>query len=51
MACEPSRFLDEMPKDDLVYAGSHAEAALAVTKDEGMSKLAKLKAMLNKGKT
>ena len=48
MACEPSRFLDEMPKDELVYAGSHAEAAIAVTKDEGLGKLAKLKAMLNK---
>ncbi|MDO8263666.1 MAG: UvrD-helicase domain-containing protein [Gallionella sp.] len=48
MACEPSRFLEEMPKDELVYAGGHAEAVSTVTKDEGMDKLARLKAMLNK---
>ena len=48
MACEPSRFLDEMPKNELVYAGSHADAVPTVTKDEGMDKLARLKAMLNK---
>ena len=46
--CEPSRFLEEMPEDELVYAGGHADAAPTVTKDEGMDKLAKLKAMLNK---
>jgi len=46
--CEPSRFIDEMPVDELVYAGLHAEAAPTVTKDEGMDKLARLKAMLNK---
>jgi ATP-dependent DNA helicase Rep len=48
MACEPSRFLEEMPEDELVYAGGHADAVPMVTKDEGMDKLAKLKAMLNK---
>jgi ATP-dependent DNA helicase Rep len=48
LACEPSRFLEEMPEDELVYAGGHAEAVPTVTKDEGMDKLAKLKAMLNK---
>jgi len=48
MPCEPSRFLDEMPEDELVYAGGHADAVPTVTKDEGMDKLAKLKAMLNK---
>ena len=48
MACEPSRFLDEMPESELVYAGIHAEAQAVVTKDEGMDKLARLKAMLNK---
>ena len=47
-ACEPSRFIGEMPEDELQYAGSHAEAAQVVTKDEGMDKLARLKAMLNK---
>ena len=48
MACEPSRFMEEMPADELIYAGLHAEAAPTVSKDEGMDKLAKLKAMLNK---
>jgi len=48
LACEPSRFLEEMPVDELVYAGGHAEAVTIVTKDEGMDKLARLKAMLNK---
>jgi ATP-dependent DNA helicase Rep len=48
MACEPSRFLEEMPEAELVYAGGHADAVPTVTKDEGMDKLAKLKAMLNK---
>ena len=47
-ACEPSRFLEEMPQSELIYAGSHAEAVATVTKDEGMDKLARLKAMLNK---
>jgi ATP-dependent DNA helicase Rep len=48
MACESSRFLEELPKDELVYAGGHADAAPTVSKDEGMDKLARLKAMLNK---
>jgi len=47
-ACEPSRFLEEMPQSELVYAGGHADAVATVTKDEGMDKLARLKAMLNK---
>ncbi|MDZ4200861.1 MAG: UvrD-helicase domain-containing protein [Gallionella sp.] len=47
-ACEPSRFLEEMPEDELQYAGGHKEAAPLVTKDEGKSKLANLKAMLNR---
>ncbi len=47
-ACEPSRFLDEMPERELTYAGGHAEAVSTVTKSEGMDKLARLKAMLNK---
>jgi len=48
MACEPSRFLDEMPADELIYAGLHAEAAPAISKDEGMDRFARIKAMLNK---
>ena len=47
-ACEPSRFLDELPQDELVYAGGHADAVPTVTRGEGMDKLARLKAMLNK---
>lgn len=47
-ACEPSRFLEEMPEAELTYAGGHAEAVQVVTKNEGMDKLARLKAMLNK---
>jgi len=47
-ACEPSRFLDEMPENSLTYAGGHADATPTVSKNEGMDKLAKLKAMLNK---
>jgi ATP-dependent DNA helicase Rep len=46
--CEPSRFIEEMPQDELAFAGGHADAATTVTKNEGMDKLARLKAMLNK---
>ena len=46
--CEPSRFLEEMPESELVYAGTHVDAQPVVSKDEGMDKLARLKAMLNK---
>jgi ATP-dependent DNA helicase Rep len=46
--CEPSRFLEEMPQSELVYAGGHADAVPVITKDEGMDKLARLKAMLAK---
>ncbi|MBY0575176.1 MAG: UvrD-helicase domain-containing protein [Gallionellaceae bacterium] len=45
-ACEPSRFLEEMPQSELIYAGGHADAVSTVSKDEGMDKLARLKAML-----
>ena len=50
-ACEPSRFLEEMPVSELIYAGGHADAVSTVSKDEGMDKLARLKAMLNKPAT
>jgi ATP-dependent DNA helicase Rep len=46
LACEPSRFLEEMPESELVYAGGHKEAVPTVSKPEGMDKLARLKAML-----
>ena len=48
IACEPSRFLQEMPVAELVYAGGHAEAVATVSQSEGMDKLARLKAMLSK---
>ncbi|MGB7650852.1 MAG: UvrD-helicase domain-containing protein [Gallionella sp.] len=48
-ACEPSRFIDEMPAGELTFAGGHADAVQVVSKDEGKDKLAKLKAMLNRG--
>ncbi len=48
MACEPSRFLEELPEGELAYAGGHKEAAQTVSKGEGMDKLARLKAMLNR---
>ena len=45
--CEPSRFLQELPQDEVVYSGmAPAGSAPAVSKDEGMAKLARLKAML-----
>ncbi len=44
--CEPSRFLEEMPQGELVHAGINAETQ--VSKEEGMDKLARLKAMLAK---
>ncbi len=47
-ACEPSRFIEEMPEDELQYAGGHKEAAPVVTREEGKSRLANLKAMLGK---
>ena len=48
-ACEPSRFLDEMPVSELVFAGAHKEAVTTVTKSEGLDRLANIKAMLNRG--
>jgi ATP-dependent DNA helicase Rep len=46
-SCEPSRFLQELPQDEVVYSGmSKAGKAPEVSKSEGMEKLARLKAML-----
>jgi ATP-dependent DNA helicase Rep len=46
-ACEPSRFLKELPAGEIVYSGiSPAGSAPEVSKNEGMAKLARLKAML-----
>jgi ATP-dependent DNA helicase Rep len=45
--CDPSRFIGELPQDDIVFAGvTQVGSAPAVSKSEGMDKLAKLKAML-----
>jgi ATP-dependent DNA helicase Rep len=45
--CDPSRFIAELPQDDIVYSGVVAAGtAPAVSKEEGMDKLARLKAML-----
>ena len=45
--CESSRFLKELPADDVIFAGAVAAgSAPEVSKDEGMAKLARLKAML-----
>ncbi|GAB4118813.1 MAG: UvrD-helicase domain-containing protein [Sideroxydans sp.] len=49
-ACDPSRFIAELPQADIVYAGVvTAGNAPAVTKTEGMDRLAKMKAMLGTG--
>jgi ATP-dependent DNA helicase Rep len=46
-ACEPSRFIEELPQQEIVYSGMAAQdGAPAVSKEEGMDKLARLKAML-----
>jgi len=45
--CDPSRFIAELPQGDIVYAGAvTAGNAPALTKTEGMDRLAKMKAML-----
>ncbi|MFZ2161956.1 MAG: UvrD-helicase domain-containing protein [Sideroxyarcus sp.] len=45
--CDPSRFIAELPQEDIVYTGVvTAGNAPAVSKEEGMDKLARLKAML-----
>ncbi len=46
--CEASRFLKELPTDDVIFAGAvPAGSAPEISKDEGMAKLARLKAMLS----
>jgi len=45
--CDPSRFIAELPQADIVYAGAVTTGnAPALTKTEGMDRLAKMKAML-----
>ena len=46
-ACKPSRFLQELPQDEVVYSGVlPAGSVPEISKGEGMAKLARLKAML-----
>ncbi|MCX7196385.1 MAG: UvrD-helicase domain-containing protein [Proteobacteria bacterium] len=45
--CEASRFLQELPADELIYSGVLPTGSTTeVSKDAGMAKLARLKAML-----
>jgi len=45
--CEASRFIKELPAEDMSFAGALPNgSAPEVSKDEGMAKLARLKAML-----
>ena len=45
--CEASRFLQELPADELIYSGAlPVGSTTEVSKDAGMAKLARLKAML-----
>jgi ATP-dependent DNA helicase Rep len=45
-ACDPSRFIEELPKDDVRIAGREVDQAQQ--KVEGTARLAQLKAMLKK---
>ncbi|MDO8413562.1 MAG: 3'-5' exonuclease [Gallionellaceae bacterium] len=46
-ACEPSRFLQELPAQELIRSGMlPADSAPSVSKEEGRAKLARMKAML-----
>lgn len=45
-ACEPSRFIAELPQAELEFAGALKTDAPAISKQEGMERLARLKAML-----
>ena len=47
LVCKPSRFLQELPAEEVVYSGAlPAGSTPEVSKNEGMAKLARLKAML-----
>ena len=46
-ACEPSRFIAELPPAEVVFSGVSAQGEVAtVSKDEGMARLARMKSML-----
>lgn len=44
--CDPSRFIAELPQAELEFAGALKTDAPAISKQEGMERLARLKAML-----
>ena len=45
--CEPSRFLQELPAGEIIFSGVlSTNSTVEVSKDAGMAKLARLKAML-----
>ncbi len=45
--CDPSRFIAELPQAEIIYSGMVTpDSTPAVSKEEGMDKLARLKAML-----
>lgn len=46
--CEPSRFIAEIPKDDVRHFGNPFNKDPEASKDFGKSKMANIKAMLNK---
>ncbi len=46
--CEPSRFITEIPKDDVRHFGNPFNKDLEASKDFGKSKMANIKAMLGK---
>ncbi len=45
-ACEPSRFIEEMPKDDIKHFGNATEKDPEASKEYGKSKMANIRAML-----
>ncbi len=47
--CDPSRFISELPKEDVRHFGNPFNKDTEVSKDFGKSKMASIKAMLAKG--
>jgi ATP-dependent DNA helicase Rep len=45
--CEPSRFLQELPEEDLVWEGRNSELSKEQKQERGSAHLANLKAMLS----
>ncbi|MEX1082172.1 MAG: UvrD-helicase domain-containing protein [Halofilum sp. (in: g-proteobacteria)] len=49
ITCEPSRFLSELPEDDVVWEGTQAPSDPETRKAAGREQLANLRAMLGEG--